>query len=142
MTSWLPTYRDGTSSGWTLEFMRRRPDGMNGVMEFLIASMALRSQEDGVEFVSLSVAPLAVSGDRRGGGAGCRPCSRPSPGSLEPAYGFRSLAAFKQKFQPELQPLVLAYPDPVSLPAIGVAVARAYLPDLSRPTRAPRRRPR
>jgi phosphatidylglycerol lysyltransferase len=52
-------------------------------------------------------------------------------GVLEPVYGFRSLLRFKRKFGPDLEPLVLAYPDPVALPAIGVAVVRAYLPDLS-----------
>jgi phosphatidylglycerol lysyltransferase len=51
--------------------------------------------------------------------------------SLEPVYGFRSLLAFKRKFQPEFQPLFMAYPDPVALPAIGIALARAYLPSLS-----------
>lgn len=126
-TSWLPTYRDGAVVGWTLDFMRRRPDGMNGVMEFLIASMALRAKEEGIAFVSLSVAPLAVSDDDSGElpralGTLAR--------VLEPAYGFKSLAAFKEKFQPSLRPLVVAYPDPIALPGIGVAIARAYLPDL------------
>jgi lysylphosphatidylglycerol synthetase-like protein (DUF2156 family) len=127
VTSWLPSWRDGAVVGWTLDFMRRRPDGMNGVMEFLIASMALRAKEDGIEFVSLSVAPLAVSDDDSGElpralGTLAR--------VLEPAYGFKSLAAFKEKFQPSLRPLVVAYPDPIALPGIGVAIARAYLPDL------------
>ena len=31
--------------------------------------------------------------------------------SLEPVYGFRSLLKFKQKFQPELHPLIMAYPE-------------------------------
>ena len=47
--------------------------------------------------------------------------------ALEPVYGFRSLLAFKAKFQPTYAPLFLAYPDPVALPAIG----RAYLPGLT-----------
>ncbi|MEO6199611.1 MAG: phosphatidylglycerol lysyltransferase domain-containing protein, partial [Cryobacterium sp.] len=51
--------------------------------------------------------------------------------SLEPVYGFSSLLAFKRKFQPEFQPLFMAYPDPVALPAIGIALARAYLPSQS-----------
>lgn len=51
--------------------------------------------------------------------------------ALEPVYGFRSLLAFKAKFQPRYEPLFLTYPDPVALPAIGVAVGRAYLPDLT-----------
>jgi lysylphosphatidylglycerol synthetase-like protein (DUF2156 family) len=50
---------------------------------------------------------------------------------LEPAYGFRTLLTFKKKFQPEFVPLVMAFPDPVQLPAIGTALGRAYLPDLS-----------
>ena len=51
--------------------------------------------------------------------------------ALEPVYGFRSLLAFKAKFQPEYRPLYLAYPDPAALPAIGLAIGRAYLPDLT-----------
>ena len=52
--------------------------------------------------------------------------------ALEPVYGFRSLLAFKAKFQPEYRPLHLCYPDPAALPAIGLAIARAYGVELSR----------
>ena len=45
-------------------------------------------------------------------------------------YGFRSLLAFKAKFQPDFRPLHLTYPDSTALPAIGTSIARAYLPDL------------
>ena len=55
--------------------------------------------------------------------------------SLEPVYGFRSLLAFKAKFQPDYRPLYLTYPDPAALPAIAAAITRAYLPGLT-PTRA------
>jgi len=51
--------------------------------------------------------------------------------SLEPVYGFRSLLAFKSKFQPEHVPLYLTYPDAATLPTIGNAIARAYLPTIS-----------
>lgn len=132
VTSWLPTFRDGIVVGWTLDFMRRRPDSINGVMEFLIAEAATRMKEDGIEFMSLSAAPLAHTAatpdadkdtmDRLLGFLSS---------SLEPVYGFRSLLKFKQKFQPELHPLIMAYPDPVALPAIGIALVRAYLPELS-----------
>ena len=57
-------------------------------------------------------------------------CSNRSVAGLEPVYGFRSLLAFKSKFQPEYRPLYLTYPQATALPAIGTAVARAYLPDL------------
>ena len=46
-------------------------------------------------------------------------------------YGFRSLLSFKAKFQPEYRPLFMAYPDSGALPAIGNAIGRAYLPDLT-----------
>ncbi|WP_423917444.1 bifunctional lysylphosphatidylglycerol flippase/synthetase MprF [Frigoribacterium sp. 2-23] len=133
VTSWLPSYADGVVVGWTLDFMRRRPDSMNGVMEFLIASAALITKDQGVDFLSLSAAPLAQA-------PGADPEEARSQTdrllaflsrTLEPSYGFRSLFAFKQKFQPELVPLVMAYPDPVQLPAIGTALGRAYLPDLT-----------
>jgi lysylphosphatidylglycerol synthetase-like protein (DUF2156 family) len=130
VTSWLPTWRDGRLTGRTLDFMRRRADGMNGVMEFLIAEAVVRAQLDDLDFLSLSGAPLAISSsdgepstlDRMLAALGR---------SLEPVYGFRSLFAFKQKFQPRLVPLLLAYPDALSLPAIGIAVSRCYLPELS-----------
>lgn len=132
VTSWLPVRRDGELVGWTLDFMRRRTDGMNGVMEFLIAEAAARFKEDGIEEMSLSGAPLARS----------RSTEQPETDGidrvltylgnvLEPVYGFRSLLAFKGKFQPEERPLVLGYADPLTLPAIGIAVGRAYLPDVS-----------
>jgi lysylphosphatidylglycerol synthetase-like protein (DUF2156 family) len=131
VTSWLPTRRDGEIIGWTLDFMRRRPDSINGVMEFLIAQTAQRMQErPQIEFLSLSVAPLAAaSGPRQGDIAAglLEYLGR----TLEPVYGFRSLLTFKSKFQPEFAPVFMAFPDPVALPEIGLALARAYLPSLS-----------
>ena len=132
VTSWMPCYRDGEIIGWTLDFMRRRPDSMNGVMEFLIASAVIHMQTREIEFMSLSAAPLAQetrsSGDRED------PLTRLLAfigASLEPVYGFRSLLRFKQKFQPEYRPLFIAYADPFTLPTIGMALARAYLPTMS-----------
>ncbi|GEL24875.1 hypothetical protein PSU4_38290 [Pseudonocardia sulfidoxydans NBRC 16205] len=130
VTSWLPVYAEGGEvRGWTLDVMRRRSDGFRSVMEFMIASACLRFREQGAEFVSLSGAPLARGDvspaeldrtdrllDRLGG-------------ALEPFYGFRSLHAFKAKFQPRYEPVHLAFRDEADLPRIGVALTRAYLPD-------------
>ncbi len=130
VTSWMPAYRDGRLIGRTLDFMRRRADGMNGVMEFVIADAAFRAQAEELEFLSLSGAPLAVAPSE----------DKPSPldrvlstigASLEPVYGFRSLLKFKQKFQPTLKPLHLAYSDALALPSIAVAISRCYLPELT-----------
>jgi lysylphosphatidylglycerol synthetase-like protein (DUF2156 family) len=127
-TSWMPGYRDGRVDGWTLDFMRRRTDGPNGVMEYLIAATAERARDDGLSFVSLSAAPLARSAGSDAGQGTLDRVLRLLASSLEAMYAFGSLLAFKRKFQPELRPLLLAYPDPAALPAIGLALARAYLP--------------
>lgn len=162
VTSWLPVFRDGELVGLTLDFMRRRTDGFRPTTEFLIASAALAAKDEGLEFLSLSGAPLAhaVAGNGAKNGAkdgagdgtsvGDGPSDGPSDGprdgpddastlsavldrvgaALEPVYGFRSLLAFKSKFAPVYRPMYLCYPDAAALPAIGVAVGRAYLPDV------------
>jgi lysylphosphatidylglycerol synthetase-like protein (DUF2156 family) len=64
VTSWLPVYSAGGEvRGWTLDVMRRLPDGFKPVTEFLIASACLSFREQGASLVSLSGAPLAHSGD-------------------------------------------------------------------------------
>ena len=130
VTSWLPAYRLGTVTGWTLDFMRRVPDGMNGVMEFLIARAAERFRDEGAEFMSLSTAPLATSLE----GAERTSTERALgwlAAEIEPMYGFGSLFRFKKKFLPELEPVYVAYPDALALPAIAIALVRAYLPRMT-----------
>jgi lysylphosphatidylglycerol synthetase-like protein (DUF2156 family) len=128
ITSWMPSYRDGVVIGWTLDFMRRLPDSMNGVMEFLITRAAERFSAEGAEFMSMSAAPLAQSEDSTGSVSALLGWFGKT---LEPVYGFSSLFRFKRKFQPELRDLWMAFPDPIGLPALGVALARAYLPTLT-----------
>jgi lysylphosphatidylglycerol synthetase-like protein (DUF2156 family) len=141
VTSWLPLYGpDGAGraprvSGYTLDFMRRRPDAANGTMEFVIAAAVEQAKTDGLELLSLSGAPLANAAPESS-----QLDVRASVvaqlldyvgRSLEPAYGFRSLLNFKKKFQPEFVPLWLIYPDTTDLPAVGAAIGRCYLPQLS-----------
>ena len=105
-------------------------------MEFLIASAVLELR-DSVEVISLSGSPLAREETRTAGDGG----PRDSEGlagildvvgrALEPVYGFRSLATFKSRFKPDYRTLYLYYQDPLQLPAMGRALSRAYLPDLS-----------
>ncbi|BFV59071.1 DUF2156 domain-containing protein [Kitasatospora sp. CMC57] len=130
LTSWMPVYRDGAPVGWTLDFMRRRSEGFRGVMEFLIASAALGFKEEGAEFLSLSGAPLARA--ERGAELSALDRTMDWLGrSMEPVYGFRSLLAFKAKFQPEYRPMYMVYPDPAALGSISRAIGKAYLPHLT-----------
>ncbi|WP_156213236.1 phosphatidylglycerol lysyltransferase domain-containing protein [Lentzea aerocolonigenes] len=130
ITSWLPVYADGEVVGYTLDFMRRRANGFRGTMEFLIASAALELKTEGVRFLSLSGAPLA----RLDRGERPRLLQRVLDVTgqvMEPVYGFRSLFAFKAKFQPTYRPMYMAYPDAAALPRIANAVSRAYLPHVT-----------
>ncbi|MFI9006139.1 bifunctional lysylphosphatidylglycerol flippase/synthetase MprF [Actinosynnema sp. NPDC053489] len=130
ITSWLPVYAQGEVVGYTLDFMRRRSTGFRGAMEFLIASAALELKAEGVRFLSLSGAPLA----RLDRGERPRALQRVldlTGQVLEPVYGFRSLFAFKAKFQPTYRPMFMAYPDSAALPRIANAVGRAYLPHVN-----------
>ncbi|WP_327677364.1 bifunctional lysylphosphatidylglycerol flippase/synthetase MprF [Kitasatospora sp. NBC_00458] len=129
LTSWMPVYENGEAVGWTLDFMRRRSDGFRGVTEFLIASAALGFKQEGATFLSLSGAPLARSEQEPP--TGLQKTLDWMGRVLEPVYGFRSLLAFKAKFQPEYRPMYMAYPDPAALPSITRAIGKAYLPHLT-----------
>jgi phosphatidylglycerol lysyltransferase len=129
VTSWLPVHGPGGEvQGWTLDLMRRRGDGFRPAVEFLIGSAVLAFQADGMRFVSLSGAPLARSASTTEPAAVERLLDLLSR-ELEPVYGFRSLHAFKTKFNPRYEPMYLAYRDEGDLPRIGMALTRAYLPD-------------
>ena len=133
VTSWMPAYGPGGGEpvGWTLDVMRRAPDGFRYTMEFLIASACLTFKEEGAALVSLSGVPLAKAGasDSSIERSGLDAFLDTLGATLEPYYGFRSLQAFKSKFQPRYVPLYLVFPDEAALPRIGVALSRAYLPE-------------
>ena len=128
----LPVHRDGAVVGWTLDFMRRRDAdrGFRGVMEFLIASAALRVQGRRARSCSACPAHRWPGTTAAAVHARCSSCSTGSARLLEPVYGFASLLAFKATFAPVYRPLYLLYDDPVALPAIAGAITRAYLPQL------------
>ena len=129
VTSWMPVYgSDGNVHGWTLDVMRRLPDGFRAVTEFLIASACLSFRDSGASFVSLSGAPLAHSGDGTAERAVLERLLDQLGEAMEPLYGFRSLDGFKQKFRPRHEPVYLVFPDESALPRIGLALTTAYLP--------------
>lgn len=141
VTSWMPVYEEGVIVGWTLDFMRRRSEGFRPTMEFLIASAALLLEQEGARFLSLSGAPLAKVDEKQPEHVSSAEQSTLSGlldrlldvlgRTLEPVYGFRSLLAFKSKFQPRYESMHMTFADPAALPSIGNAIGRAYLPDVS-----------
>ncbi|WP_082634156.1 bifunctional lysylphosphatidylglycerol flippase/synthetase MprF [Arthrobacter alpinus] len=140
VTSWLPVYSEGEIVSWTLDFMRRNSGAFNGVMEYLIAQ-AVQHFAATVEYISLSGSPLATTSETGVTGVSGQESSGQEntlgrilallARTLEPVYGFSSLANFKQRFKPRHRSLYLMYQDPLSLPAIGRAVGEAYMPNVS-----------
>ena len=131
-TSWMPASRDGEIVGWTVDLMRRRDEGFRAVMEYLIGASAMHFKDEGFEFISLSAAPLAKAPERMDESGDEKVLQRLLDflgDTLEPYYGFRSLLAFKAKFQPVFHPMYLIFPGETALGEIGIAIARAYMPD-------------
>ncbi|MFD6178218.1 MULTISPECIES: bifunctional lysylphosphatidylglycerol flippase/synthetase MprF [unclassified Isoptericola] len=128
VTSWLPVHAPGGQVvGWTLDVMRRAPDSFRYTMELLIADALTTFRDEGAQEASLSGSPLARDGDRNPGGVDAA-LDRLAE-VLEPLYGFESLHRFKQKFQPRAVPLSLVVPEPATLPLVGLALVRCYLPE-------------
>lgn len=137
VTSWMPVYREGTVVGLTLDMMRRKEGGFKPAIEFLIGRAALDAQDEGLEFISLSGAPLANSGlCEENPKLAMTPAVDIAPlldavsTMMEPMYGFRSLLAFKKKFQARFVPMYVALPDLGDGPAVSLALARAYVPHM------------
>lgn len=128
MSSWLPVYKNGQVVGWTIDIMQRRlhKDTMPGVMEFLIAESATAFKQEGYQFISLSAAPLSHSGKATNA---IEQLLDVVAKRMEPYYGFQSLYNYKQKFRPRHEPLYLCYHDEARLPAIALAIGKAYMPD-------------
>jgi lysylphosphatidylglycerol synthetase-like protein (DUF2156 family) len=128
--SWLPVFGGNDEMrGWTLDVMRRRDDGFRPVIEFLIASSALAFKAEGAQILSLSGAPLARAADESGDVEAMDRMLDMLGAAMEPFYGFRSLHAFKMKFQPRYEPVYMCFRDEGDLPRIGLALTRAYLPN-------------
>ncbi|WP_418277091.1 bifunctional lysylphosphatidylglycerol flippase/synthetase MprF [Isoptericola jiangsuensis] len=128
VTSWLPVHAPGGEVvGWTLDVMRRAPESFRYTMELLIASALTAFRDEGALTASLSGSPLAHGDDTTAGGIGS--VLDQLAATLEPLYGFDSLHRFKKKFQPRDVPLSLVVPEPATLPLVGLALLRCYLPD-------------
>ncbi len=126
--TWLPVY---ARRGWVVDLMRRRDDAFPGVMEFLIAESLLVFQSEGFRFASLSAAPLGHVAREQGPSSAMERALTHAAERLDSFYHFASLNDFKSKFQPNWEPIYLAYAGNASLPRIGYALLRAYLPTLS-----------
>jgi phosphatidylglycerol lysyltransferase len=127
--SWLPV---PARSGWTLDLMRRRPDSTYGAMEALIVRSIEEAARQGINEVSLGVAPRVIpAGDASG--AADR-ALRTMFWGLDRFQRSRTLHHFKAKFDPSWEDRYLAVPSVSTLPEVLIALVRAHVPPLSAST--------
>jgi phosphatidylglycerol lysyltransferase len=132
--TWTPLYR---GNGWTLDNMRRVEQTPPGTMEYLIAESVEWARVRGFRSMSLSLAPMAglreevreineLAAPRWRSSSSARLLQRSAAylhrrGLLLGNY--RSLFAFKNKFQPTWQPRYLVLTDASALPRVLIALA-------------------
>jgi phosphatidylglycerol lysyltransferase len=115
--------------GWTLDLMRRRPDSVYGAMEALIVKSIEEGARQGIDEVSLGVAPLVIAIGETSGAA--ERALRAMYWGLDRFQRSRSLHQFKAKFSPCWEDRFLAVPGTSTLPEVLIALVRAHLPPLS-----------
>ncbi|MHB8189052.1 MAG: bifunctional lysylphosphatidylglycerol flippase/synthetase MprF [Ferrimicrobium sp.] len=120
---WVPA---PAVKGYSLDIMRRdRGNHPNGMFDFLIVETMRQLAPVGVEHLSLNFATMrAVLAGEHSSGIPTR-VERWVLGRLSDSMQIESLWRFNAKFDPEWQPRYLVVDSVESLPAIGIAAARA-----------------
>lgn len=120
--TWLP-YRAGRAV--VLDAMRHRASAQPGVMDLLIAESALLFKKEGLQVLSLAMAPLANVDEQ----AAVSPYDvgvRLLFEHFSSVYGYRTLFQYKKKFAPEWEPRYLVFPRPDLLLRIAYALVSVH----------------
>ncbi len=126
--TWAPVY---ARRGWNLDFMRRRLDTPNGLMEYLITQSLLQFQEDGFEMASLGMAPLANISDGQNDFPMMARALSLVYEKMSSVYAYKSLQKFKEKFGPQWEDRYLVYSSNLAAPQVLYAVVKAHVNDVS-----------
>ena len=117
----VPCY--GEDPGFSLDLMRREPDALNGITEYLIATSALALDERGFRRLSMNFAAWGrLFADDRD----LRPLERVEKSvalALNPFFQIESLRDFNQKFQPDWLPRSIIVEDATKIARVGLLFA-------------------
>ncbi len=94
------SYRQG--KGYCVDVMYRKLDGPTGAMEHAIISAAMRMKEEGVEEVSLNIAPLAGIDITKPDTVKAEKLMYEIFTNMDFGYDFKNLYRFKSKFDPSI----------------------------------------
>ena len=120
--TWLP-YRAGRAV--VLDAMRHRQSAQAGIMDMLIAESAVAFKQEGLQALSLAVAPLANAGDASVI-SGYDRAVRLIFDHFSQVYGYRTLFQYKKKFGPRWESRYLIFPRPDLLPRVAYAVINVH----------------
>jgi phosphatidylglycerol lysyltransferase len=108
---------EGAGEELSVDLMRHLPDAPSGVMDYMFVNLILWGQQRGYAWFNLGMAPLSGLENRSLGTLWNR------VGALayrfgENFYNFQGLRQYKEKFDPEWEPMYLASPGGLALPRI------------------------
>jgi phosphatidylglycerol lysyltransferase len=108
---------EGAGEELSVDLMRHLSDAPSGVMDYMFVNLILWAQERGYAWFNLGMAPLSGLENRSLGTLWNR------VGALayrfgENFYNFQGLRQYKEKFDPEWEPMYLASPGGLALPRI------------------------
>jgi lysyl-tRNA synthetase class 2 len=118
----VPAY-SADEPGYSLDLMRRRPDSVNGMTEYLIANAAIALGEQGVKRLSLNFAAWGRLLDSASGAGFWGRVQRGVARGLNPFFQIQSLRDFNQKFDPEWLPRSMVVDDLGDLPKVALLYA-------------------
>lgn len=110
----------GDEPGATLDLMRRDPDSVNGVTEYLVANTAFALRDEGLRRLSMNFAVMGrlfsdhlhvTRRDR---------VLRALISIVNPFFQIKSLHDFNRRFRPRWEPRVIVYEDQRSLPRVAL----------------------
>ncbi|MCD8331809.1 MAG: DUF2156 domain-containing protein [Oscillospiraceae bacterium] len=121
--SFLP-YRQG--KGYCVDVMYRKLEGPTGAMEHAIISAAMKMKEDGVEEVSLNIAPLAGIDITRPDTVRAEKLMYEIFDKMDFGYDFKNLYRFKSKFDPTAwKQRYLVYDRRIPLVRLAISITGA-----------------
>ena len=117
-------------TGYFIDIMRRKQDSPLGIMEKLIIETCQLLKEEGVEQLSLGLAPLAnIEYDRNTSSILLHGAFKFIYESMNSFYGFKSLYEYKKKFNPSSwNPRYISFYPKIFTPQIGYAIIKAKNP--------------
>lgn len=115
-----------TRKGYFLDVMRRRLDSVPGAMEHAIITSAMKMKEEGVETVSLGIAPLVGIDSKHEKATSLEKCMNYIYNNVKCDYEFKKLYDYKKKFSPtNWVERYVAYDKGISLIKIGYVMIKA-----------------